>query len=350
MGHTHHRLDDHYFSNLTARFEEATDPFFNHLAFSRAMSPHTLRAYRKDIDEFKLWFDQWQQTVPDLSDAHLSWDSPSPSSAPLLDALPGALASYWDARKLSRASIARKIAALKTFFKFLMKDGYCPLNTLPLTFYRPKAARLLPDFLTATDVDRLVSATQADADFGLRNRGIIQLLFSAGLRIHELTSLNMEDIQWDMGPQSGELRIRGKGNRERVAFMSPQALTTLSQYKAECWPHLSTPSTKGKTNIATPNPTDPVFLNYRGTRLTPRSVARLLNETAQATGLEKPIHPHLFRHSFATHLLNYGVDLRVVQELLGHVSIRSTQIYTHVSMERLKKAYLKAHPRANTVH
>ena len=149
----------------------------------------------------------------------------------------------------------------------------------------------------------------------------------------ELAALDWEHIQWEQA----EFRILGKGNRERVAFASQRAMNALLTY-SESWEELA-----GKA----PEVNSPLFLNKDGQRLNVRSVHRLLIDLGQSAGLDKAIHPHVFRHSFATHLLNHGVDLRVVQELLGHISIRSTQIYTHISTERLKRAYLKAHPRAN---
>jgi integrase/recombinase XerC len=184
-------------------------------------------------------------------------------------------------------------------------------------------------------VEQLLAALESAPASPLRarNRAIIEMLFSSGIRVGELAALNYGDVSFEQA----ELRIMGKGGRERISFVSQRALQALQLYCNE-WAGIA----QGRQ----PQAEDPLFLNYDGKRLNVRSIRRLLVETGEAAKLTKSLHPHIFRHSFATHLLNHGVDLRIVQELLGHISIRSTQIYTHVSTERLKRAYLKAHPRA----
>jgi integrase/recombinase XerC len=242
--------------------------------------------------------------------------------------------AYLSGRGLSKSSIARKGSSLKTFFKFLMKERYFSDNSLPIVFHRPKLLRKLPDFLSADEIECLLRAVDADPDSPLkaRNRAMIEILFSSGIRVGELTMLDLGDVNWEQA----ELLIQGKGGRERIAFISQRALDALQAYRA-VWEDLTD---------APAMQTSPLFLNKDGQRLNVRSVRRFLVALGNDAQLSKPLHPHVFRHSFATHLLNHGVDLRVVQELLGHISIRSTQIYTHVSTERLKRAYLKAHPRA----
>ena len=167
----------------------------------------------------------------------------------------------------------------------------------------------------------------------LRNLLIVELLFSSGLRVAELVQIRLGDI----AIAEGEVRVIGKGRRERITFISETALVYLQKYLTTAYPALAEKPAQADS---------PILLNYKGEPLTTRSVHRLLVHIARDAGLTKTISPHTFRHSFATHLLNHGVDLRVVQELLGHVSIRTTQIYTHVTTERLKRAYLMAHPRA----
>jgi len=299
-------------------FTENLPVFLNYLAVNRNLSPHTLRAYEGDLTLFL----DWLQTQPEALETAV------------LKRLPSEFVSHLSRQNLARTSVARKISALKTYLKFLMKERYLPEHAMSLTFHRPKPQRRLPSFLLEEDIQILLDtvAKQPDSTLQRRNLAIIHLLFTSGIRISELTALNFEDMDTDQL----ELRIRGKGGRERMAFFSASALASIKRYR-EVWSDLSEASKKA---------TSPVFLNYNGQRLNVRSIRRILNETAELAGLGKTIHPHLFRHSFATHLLNRGIDLRVVQELLGHVSIRSTQIYTHVSTERLRKAYLQAHPRA----
>lgn len=327
-------------------FTEGSEAFFDHLAFTRGLSPHTLRAYKKDIAEFLEWLNTNQHYKAEQL-ANNNWDEIKQTKDKPFASLPTALAATWQHKKLSRSSIARKISSLKSFFKFLMKDGYFKANTLPLNFYRPKAPKKLPNFLTEPEVQQLINVWQSAENqeinnenqlLQLRNKAIIELLFSSGIRVHELTNLNIEDVIWETGENQGELRIHGKGDRQRIAFISPDTLNTLNQYKTMYSQLLAIKKEHLKPNSA-------LLVNYKGQRITPRSISRMLKETAVSARLDKPVHPHLFRHSFATHLLNHGVDLRIVQELLGHVSIRSTQIYTHVSLERLKRAYMQAHPR-----
>jgi integrase/recombinase XerC len=307
-----------------ARFEEGAIAFLSHLDLTRNLSPHTLRAYQSDITNFLAWLDGFAlerealATQPDTF-----WRE-----------LPSAYITHLSGQQFSKTSLARKGSSLKTFFKFLMKERYFEENSLPVVFHRPRLSRRLPNFISPAEIEQLRTAALKEADSALkwRNLAILELLFSSGVRVGELSSLNLGDINWE----ELELRIQGKGGRERLAFFSQRALQALLQYKA-FRPELGTEPMTADS---------PLLLNKNGTRLDVRSIRRVLLALGQQAQVEKPLHPHVFRHSFATHLLNSGVDLRVVQELLGHVSIRSTQIYTHVSTERLKRAYMKAHPRA----
>ena len=311
-------------SALSKRFLEGATAFLSHLDVNRGLSQHTLRAYQSDIDHFLTWLPDYVAT--NQPDAHRELQ---------LHDLPSAYIGHLSAQRLSKTSLARKGSAIKSFFKFLMKDRFFKENALPLIFPRPKLPRRLPAFLSQEEIERLLAeiVKMPNSPLKLRNRAIVELLFSSGLRVGELAALNWEHVLWEQA----EFRILGKGNRERVAFASQRAMDALQVY-GQSWEGLT-----GRS----PQFDSPLFLNKDGQRLSTRSVHRLLIELGEAAGIEKAIHPHMFRHSFATHLLNHGVDLRIVQELLGHLSIRSTQIYTHISTERLKRAYLKAHPRAN---
>jgi integrase/recombinase XerC len=298
------------------------EAFLTHCQLHRHLSPHTLRAYQSDLAPF----------VASLSP---TLDSPQALQLHVL--------GYWSGvsgQGLAKTSLRRKASALKSLFKFLLREGYAPPNSLPLKFYQPKAQRRLPHFLTAPEVASLRTYWQQQPPVGhsqsvlaLRNHAIVEVLYSSGIRVSELVGLNHEDVNWD----EAECLIRGKGSRERISFMSQKALVALKAYHNVL---ASTP--QGNTGDM------PVFLNPSGQRLSTRSVGRLLETLGQAVGLSQPLHPHLFRHTFATHLLNQNVDLRTVQELLGHQAITSTQIYTHVTTDRLRQAYLLAHPRANT--
>jgi site-specific recombinase XerD len=312
-----------------ATLEAAREPFLTYLDLNRNLSRNTLRAYSLDTEDFCAWL----RLLESSSEAGVS------IGADEVRQMPERYISHLSRQGLSRTSIARKTSSLRTFFKFLIKEGYLGSDRLSFTFHRPKAGKRLPTFLSVEEVDRILKTltTPDDDPIDRRNRAIVELLFSSGIRVGELVGINVEDIDWELG----ELRVLGKGGRERLCFMSRQARHALASY-SESRPQLL--SRVGPAQFR--DASKAFFLNRDGERLSDRSVHRLVRSLGERAGLKKPVHPHLFRHSFATHLLNHGVDLRVVQELLGHVSIRSTQIYTHVSTERLKRAYLSAHPRA----
>ncbi|WP_373531592.1 site-specific tyrosine recombinase/integron integrase [Vampirovibrio sp.] len=305
------------------RFAEGASAFLSYLDVTRDLSPHTLRAYQSDLQVFLSWLPNFCRDMPAMPHQH----------TPFIG-LPAAYIAHLSGQNLSKTSLARKGSSLKTFFKFLMKERYFEENSLPIVFRRPKQLRKLPNFMSSQEIDRLLQAASQAPESALkwRNKAIVELLFSSGIRVSELTSLDVGHVNWE----ECELLIQGKGGRQRMAFFSQRSLSALQRYKT-CWADLGEQPMTAES---------PLFLNKNGSRLDVRSVRRLLNDLGHVANLQKPLHPHVFRHSFATHLLNNGVDLRVVQELLGHVSIRSTQIYTHVSTERLKRAYLKAHPRA----
>ncbi|WP_303674287.1 tyrosine recombinase XerC [Vampirovibrio chlorellavorus] len=307
-----------------ARFEEGAEAFFSYLDVTRGLSPHTLRAYQSDIAALLDWLNRFVLEKQGFEvQPQTFWRE-----------IPTAYIAHLGAQQLSKTSLARKGSSMKTFFKFLMKERYFEENSLPLVFHRPRLSRRLPNFISPSEIEQLRKAALLEPESTLkwRNLAILELLFSSGVRVGELSSLNLGHVNWE----ELELRIQGKGGRERLAFFSQRALQALLQYKA-CWSALCPDPMTAES---------PLLLNKNGTRLDVRSIRRVLLALGQQAGVDKPLHPHVFRHSFATHLLNSGVDLRVVQELLGHVSIRSTQIYTHVSTERLKRAYMKAHPRA----
>lgn len=307
---------------ISGRFTDGAAAFLNYLSVTRNLSTHTIRAYQSDLQDFISWSSSY-------------FDEDTEQKAAVFLEVPSAYIGYLNGKGLSKTSINRKGSSLKTFFKFLMKERYFEEGMLPILFHRPKQPKRLPNFLSPEEIGELLRAIgQAPhSPLRLRNLAMIHILFSSGIRVGELAALNWAHVNWEQA----ELRIQGKGGRERIAFVSQQGMESLEAY-ARAWPDLSEKQ---------PLPESALFLNRDGERLNVRSIRRMLTEFGQAAGLKKALHPHIFRHSFATHLLNSGVDLRFVQELLGHVSIRSTQIYTHVSTERLKRAYLQAHPRAH---
>ncbi len=312
--------------SLLHRFAEGREEFLASLSLQRDLSSNTLRAYSKDLEGFVRWLEDQSRSV----EVDLAW----------LQRAPGQFTQHLHSQNLAKSSIARKLSALKMFFKYLIKEQFFELGELSLQFQAPKQLKKLPEFLTPEELLQMkLAVTGSIADWrqlepiALRNLLILEFMFSSGVRVAELVQLQVGDIM--MG--EGEIRIMGKGRKERISFISQEALQYLEEYLLKAYAALAGHA---------PRPGDTVFLNYKGQALTTRSVHRLLCQIAKEAGITKAISPHTFRHSFATHLLNHGVDLRVVQELLGHVSIRTTQIYTHVTTERLKAAYLKAHPRA----
>jgi len=291
--------------------------FLTYLRVERGASPHTLKGYREDLSAAAEYF------------ADEEGGSPDPATITAVE-MRGFLAALTEAG-FAKTSIARKLASLRSFYRFGQREGWVKSN--PARALRnPRKGRSLPHFLTTAQIGKLLSAPAAASPMGLRDRAILETLYSAGLRVSELVGLN----DGDMDLRQGVLRVRGKGRRERLSPLGSFAMRAL-----ESWLRVRTLAKK-----QAPAPTSPVFTNRFGTRLTTRSVGRLLEKYLRETGLDRRTSPHTLRHSFATHLLDRGADIRSVQELLGHKSLVTTQIYTHVSTANLKAAYDKAHPRA----
>jgi len=291
-------------------FSYYTDRFLNYLAIERNYSAHTTVNYRIDLDEFSIF----------LGSAGGFTDIKTLDYFILRKFL-----SKLAERNLSKRSLSRKISTLKSFFKFLLKEGEIMVNPAASLIY-PRPAKPLPKFLTEEDVKRLLAAPLGDDLAARRDRAIFEFLYSTGARVSEAVSLKRDDI--DM--IGGVARVMGKGRKERLLPLGEPALQALKSYL----------DLRVDSNPA-------VFLNHRGGRLTDRGVRAIISRWIKKTALAIAVSPHTFRHSFATHLLDHGADLRSVQELLGHSSIATTQIYTHLSIEGLKKVYDKAHPRAN---
>lgn len=309
-------MQEHQKTGAVGRVTDAlTEEFLNYLRVERNASTLTLRNYSADIAAFAVWFGEKYRQECD-------WQRVDPFH------LRGYLV-HLNERKFDRATIHLKMSALRSLFKWLVRTERVKQNpVVGLTL--PKKTRKLPKFLTIQQVEALLEAPlkveKKDGLSAWRDKAILETLYSAGMRIHELVQLNDDDVD-----VLGEVvRVRGKGKKERLAALGGPAIDALQKYLT-----LRARSTRG-----------PLFVNRFGSRLTARSIQRMLKKYLIAAGLDPSLTPHKLRHSFATHMLDAGADLRSVQELLGHANLSTTQIYTHITPERLKKVYEKAHPRA----
>ena len=238
--------------------------------------------------------------------------------------------------KNKSSSVARKLSALRTFFKFLEQEGLIELNPMG-SISMPKQQKYLPVFLSVDEVFALLEAPGAEETFGARDRAMLELLYSTGMRVSELVGCDMAHLDFD----TEMVRVRGKGNRERLIPIGEPAVKALREYFIQRDIQVKKRLQQGRKFDG-----EAVFLNSRGSRLTTRSVERSIAEYGRKAGIDKPVTPHVLRHSFATHLLEMGADMRSVQELLGHASLSTTQKYTHLDMAHLMKVYDKAHPKA----
>lgn len=241
----------------------------------------------------------------------------------------------------SRATIARKMAAIRSFFKYLIRQGLISKSPVELVG-TPKREKKLPGFLNATDAAKLVESPSENSLLGIRDRAILEVLYGAGLRVSELVGLNLGDVDL----VNGYLRIMGKGNKERIVPLGSCASLALEEY-AQTSRKVFIQRSRGKQASVANNSEweTAVFLNRQGGRLSSRGVREIVKKYARQSGLSSEVHPHMLRHSFATHLLDGGADLRSVQELLGHARLSTTQVYTHITREQLRRVYKNSHPR-----
>ncbi|MBN2240082.1 MAG: tyrosine recombinase XerC [Dehalococcoidales bacterium] len=246
--------------------------------------------------------------------------------------------SYLVENRVVKASIARKMSALRSFYKFLVREEILSVNPVEDTS-SPKLDKRLPSFLTIKEIEKLLDAPDTGDPFGKRDRALLELLYASGLRVSELVSLDLGQVDFE----SREIRIIGKGSKERMVLIGEPAARALRIYLEEARDIIPTLRPIGGKPV---KQTNAVFVNNNGGRLSERSVQTMLQRYAVMAGIGKSVHPHMLRHTFATHMLDGGADLRVVQELLGHADLSSTQIYTHVSKNRARKVYLSAHPMA----
>lgn len=281
------------------------EKFISYLDIEKNYSPHTSLNYRLDLEEFLQYIEQLP--VEKIEYLHLR-----------------KFLAELRTKQHKPRTLARKLSSLRSFFKFLQREGFIKNNPAALLL-TPKLDKPLPQFLSEKEATELMESPGIDKIPEKRDRAILETLYSTGIRVSELVSLNVEQVDFI----GNIIKVRGKGKKERLVPVGNQALERIRDY-------LNSRKDKGVV----------LFLNKNGTRLTARSVCNITHKYIQLTSAHRQISPHVLRHSFATHLLNRGADLRSVQELLGHVNLSTTQIYTHVTTDKLKSVYDKAHPRA----
>lgn len=288
-----------------------------YLEVERNFSAHTIRAYNSDILGYLIWLNN----EPVQSVNH------SKVKEYLL---------FIQRFNYSKTTISRKISSIRTFYRYLYRERIIDTNPIN-SVHSPKKSRNLPKFLSNTEIEQILNNIKIETPPGYRNRTILELLYATGMRISELSSLNFSNLNLE----ENEITVLGKGNKERIVLVSNRAKEFLEKYLK-----LVRNMIPEESASVVSDENSPIFINKTGYRLQPQSVRAAIKDIVQKIELPKVVTPHVFRHSFATKLLENGADLRVVQELLGHASISNTQIYTHVSTERLKSVYDKTHPRA----
>jgi integrase/recombinase XerD len=293
---------------------ELLDEFCDALWLEDGLSRNTLESYRRDLQKFAVWL-LAQRGVIILEASHAD--------------IQGFLAYLFVAQKAKATSTSRVISSLKRLFRYLLRQNKIAVDPT-LQIATPKLPRSLPKSLSEEDVELLLNAPDINTPLGMRDRTMFEVLYATGLRVSELVGLSVAQVSLDMGV----VRVMGKGSKERLVPLGEEALDWLQRYLREMRPVLLS----GKLS-------DAMFVTQRGSAMTRQMFWYLIKRHAKHGGLNKPLSPHTLRHAFATHLLNHGADLRVVQLLLGHSDISTTQIYTHVARERLKALHAKHHPR-----
>ena len=301
--------------------QEHIELFLEYLQFQRNYSTHTLRNYRSDLLEFDHYLTQGGK------DAHLHLRQIDHIS--IRDFL-----GHLHQKGNAKSSIARKLAAIRSFFRFLYNEGKVPANPARLV-HSPRQPERTPRFLTIREVETILELPDPDTPRGMRDRAILELLYASGLRVGELVRINLEDLSLEQQIT----KVYGKGKKERLVPFGKKAEQALRRYVEQRETLLRRQRTAREPNA--------LFLNLRGSRISARSVERNLKEYIRKSALLLDVHPHLFRHSFATHLLNNGADLRCIQELLGHENLSTTQKYTHLSIKELMRVYRDSHPKAH---
>ena len=314
------------------QFDALVTRFPAYIRGQRGLSENTLRVYQADLGAFRRYL---EAEGPDFRDmdrnmlrGYLAWlatqgrESPSAQS----NRRQGRHSGY------TRVSIARKLTVLRVFYRFLVQAGLFSASPLPSgRSFRVKVAKGLPDFLGQQEVERLVETPDTDTPLAVRDRAILEVLYACGARLGEVQTLDLADLDLDQR----QCRVRGKGSKERLVLFGQPTEAALRRYLQDARPGLSTA------------PTAALFLNRYGQRLSRRSIERMVHRYGIRSGAKGDVHPHTLRHTFATHMLEGGADIRVIQELLGHSSPSTTQIYTHVTNREARTSYLRNHPRSN---
>ena len=295
--------------------------FLDHLTVERGLSPNTLAAYERDLRRYVAFLDRRRIQRPDGIDASVVRSFVASLSASTHGAKEAPYAA---------ASVVRTFSAVRSFHRFLVREGVLAVDPTS-DVRRPRLPRSLPKAIPLAEVERILAAPDATTPLGMRDRAILELLYGAGLRVSELTALDVDEVDLD----EGAVRVLGKGGKEREVPVGRHAREAVISYL-----------TGGRPSLAGPRSRGALFLNARGGRLTRQSCARMLGTHVRAAGVERRVTLHGLRHSFATHLLEGGADVRVVQELLGHASVATTQVYTLVTKEHLREVYYTSHPRA----
>jgi integrase/recombinase XerC len=290
------------------------EQFLTYMRVARNASPYTIKNYRNDIGQFIDYCDEQEVSFPAGVDRSL---------------LRSYLAELEEAGYV-KASVSRRVAELRSFGDYLVREQLLQRNPFRL-ISAPRAPKRLPRYLTVAEVEALLAVPDTSTTLGLRDRALIEVLYAAGLRVSELAGLDLTDIDL----RQAQVRVLGKGSKERLALLGRAAVRATTGYL-----------TAGRPALLGSRSSDALWLNCRGGRLSVRGIALMLAKTGRLAGIREPVSPHVLRHTFATHLLDGGADLRVVQELLGHADLSTTQIYTHVSQSHARDVYMRAHPRA----
>ncbi len=302
---------------MTSLLKNLVEMFIESLLSEKGYSIHTCRAYSNDLEEFLAF------TAKNLEIA-------SPKAGEINGLVIRGYLGYLHKKKNKKSSIARKLSTIRSLFKYLVKHGAVKENPAE-TILTPKQDKTVPVYLSVDDMFRLLDSIKTKTLAGQRNRAIFETFYSTGIRISEMAGLNVKDVDFS----GNTVRVIGKGNKERIVPAGSKSIDSIKVYRERLQ----------KEKKIKSDGQSPLFLNKNGGRLSARSISRILDRIVKDSGLAIPVTPHALRHSFATHLLDAGADLRSVQELLGHKSLSTTQKYTHISIDRLMETYDKSHPR-----
>jgi integrase/recombinase XerC len=305
--------------------EKFLEKFDNYLFAIKNSSFNTRRSYRNDLNQFMMFLRETNEEAVQHENVDLN---------KITSSVIRSFLAHLHQRN-TKTTIARKIASLNAFFKFLIKEGFVTSNPAQ-ALSAPKGEKVIPSFLSVDEIFSLLEQPDREKPLSLRDRAILELMYSCGLRVSEVVNINLGDLD----NAGGFTKVRGKGDKERVLPVGAKAWEALDAY-------LSVRTKLGEKKKPE-ELCEALFLNHRGDRLTTRSIGRIINNYASRTAFFRSVHPHAIRHTFATHMLDAGADLRAIQELLGHSSLSTTQKYTHVSVDRLMEVYDKTHPRAKT--